>query len=152
MPAGGTPPNPSELLGSAVISHLLACWAENFDVVVLDTPPIGPVADALALAAAVDGVLVVVRAGHTRRAVLRRTLEVLNGAGRTVLGLVLNELQPGPLARYSPYGYYYGGYYGQAETATTPTVALSAPSVHTNGVTGAASTAHELKRDGGGTG
>ncbi len=112
LPSGGVPPNPSELLGSTTMLRLVERLAGHFDVLLFDSPPVGPVADALLLSAFADGTLVVARAGQTRRTALRGGLEALQAAAKLVLGVVLNDLRPGPLTRYSPYGYYYSGYYG----------------------------------------
>jgi capsular exopolysaccharide synthesis family protein len=111
--SGAVPPNPSEILGSETAARVLHDLAQAFDIVVIDTPPIGPVADALLLANNADGILVVARAGQTRQDVLRGALEALGPAGKPLLGVVLNDLRPTALSRYSPYRYYYAGYYGK---------------------------------------
>jgi capsular exopolysaccharide synthesis family protein len=112
LPAGTPPPNPSEILGSASAARLLHDLAQKFDMLVIDSPPVGPVADALLLTSHADGVLVVARAGQTRQDALRGALEALASAGKPILGVVMNDLRPTPLSRYSPYRYYYAGYYG----------------------------------------
>jgi non-specific protein-tyrosine kinase len=81
---------PFELLGSQRIGELMHELAGQADVVVVDGPPMLPVADAAALAASVDGVLLVLRAGRTRRRAAREALESLQRAGANVLGVVLN--------------------------------------------------------------
>ena len=85
LPSGRPlPPNPSEVLGSQFMSHLLEELSDRFDVVVIDTPPILPVTDAVALATLVDGVLLVARHGTTHRgpaAEARRRLDAV-GAPR----------------------------------------------------------------------
>ena len=93
--------------------RLIQRLTEVWDVVIIDSPPIGPVADAQILAAAAEGVLVVARSGRTHRTGLRGALESVRTAGRPLLGIVLNDLRPGPLSRYRTYGYYYSGYYGK---------------------------------------
>lgn len=98
IPAGDTPPNPSELLGSKKMQELLVFLAGHA-YVVIDAPPILPVADALILAESVDGVLVVARSGKTLRGQLRRTLEALENCGASVLGLVLNAVPSSLLGR-----------------------------------------------------
>jgi len=113
LPGGGAPPNPAELLGSATMQRLLARWTASFDIVLIDTPPIGPVADALLLLQSVNATLLVVRSGRTRRSALRGAMEMLRGNSRPLLGIVLNDLRAGPLSRFTTYGYYYAGYYGQ---------------------------------------
>ena len=84
----------------AVIAEL----AERFDVVLIDSPPVLPVADALILSGYADGVLLVVAAGQTRRAELRRAAEKLAQASAPVVGMVLNKA-----SAQREYGYY-GGY------------------------------------------
>ena len=112
LPSGSVPPNPSEILGSESAARLLHDLAQVFEMLVIDTPPVGPVADALLLATHADGILVVARAGQTRQDALRGALEALGPAGKPILGIVMNDLRPTPLSRYSPYRYYYAGYYG----------------------------------------
>ncbi len=113
LPSGRVPPNPSELLASETAGRLLDHLNRAFDMVVIDTPPVGPVADALLLAARSDGVIVVARSGQTRQDTLRGALEALRAVGKPMLGIVVNDLRPGFLSRYSPYRYYYSGYYGK---------------------------------------
>jgi capsular exopolysaccharide synthesis family protein len=110
--SGEVPPNPSELLGSERATRLLDDLAQDFDMLVIDTPPVGPVADALILATLGDGILVVARAGQTRQAALRGALESLSQTGKPILGIIMNDLRPSPLSRYGPYRHYYAGYYG----------------------------------------
>jgi Mrp family chromosome partitioning ATPase len=95
--------------------------AQEFDMLVIDTPPVGPVADALLLATCADGILVVARAGQTRQDALRGALESLSAAGKPILGIVMNDLRPTPLSRYSPYRHYYAGYYGNTYVDDRPT-------------------------------
>jgi Mrp family chromosome partitioning ATPase len=84
----------------------MTCLSEGWDIVIHDTPPVPTVSDALLLAMRADAILVVVRAGITRRGALRGCLAALSQTGRPVLGVVLNDFRPGPLARYSGYSYY----------------------------------------------
>jgi capsular exopolysaccharide synthesis family protein len=96
--------NPTELLGGGRMRSIVAELAERFDIVLIDSPPVLPVADALILSGYADAVLVVAVAGQTRRAELRRTTEKLAQAGAPVVGIVLNKAGP-----QGDYGYY-GGY------------------------------------------
>ncbi len=100
--SGSLPPNPAELLGSEKMSHILSDLKAQADVVVIDTPP-SLVADAQALSARVDGVLLVIQPGHTHRDAARATLEMFNRAGARLVGVVFNRI---PRNR----AYYYGGY------------------------------------------
>ena len=91
IPAGDTPPNPSELLGSTRMSELLSYLAADH-VVIIDAPPILPVTDAVALAEHADGVLLVVRSGSTTQEQLRQAAPGLKQGGGAVLGVVLNQV------------------------------------------------------------
>jgi capsular exopolysaccharide synthesis family protein len=91
LPAGPPPANPSELLGSTRLADLLATLREQAELVLLDAPPVGAVADTPVLATKVDGVVLVVRAGVTRRARAIEARELLERVGARVLGVVLIE-------------------------------------------------------------
>lgn len=117
LPAGYSPLQRSELLGSASTARVIQQLGRLWEIVLIDTPPVGPVTDGQLLAAHADGMLVIVRSGKTPRTGLRGALEALNYTGRPILGTVLNDLRPGVLSRYTSYGYYYSGYYGGYEVA-----------------------------------
>ena len=88
--SGDIPPNPSELLSSPRMMRLLEKLKEQYDYVVLDTPPVNVVIDAVALAPNVDGVLFVVRANQSERGPVINAVEQLEYAKGKVLGFVLN--------------------------------------------------------------
>jgi polysaccharide biosynthesis transport protein len=90
---GPTPPNPAELLGSTYFRAFLSEAAGLYDQVFLDGPPGLLVTDALIVATAVDGVIVVARAGSTSRGALRRLRDTLDRLGAHVLGVVLNAAE-----------------------------------------------------------
>lgn len=92
--AGPPPPNPSELLASARFGRALAAIAEQGDVIVLDAAPVTAVTDATILATRVDGVLLVVDSGRTRRDPARRAKEQLERVGARLLGVVLTNVKP----------------------------------------------------------
>lgn len=92
LPSGPVPPNPSELLGSAAMWELLTNLTASYDVVLLDTPPVLPVADATILTTMVGGALVVVGADSLRREQLREAMTSLETAGAHVYGIVLNKV------------------------------------------------------------
>jgi len=124
LPAGTVPPNPSELLGSQAMVSLLRHVEKEFDVVLIDGPPLLPVTDSAILAKQVRGALVVVAAGRTHRGQLGGALDSLGHVGAHVGGLVLTMLPTkGPDAYgygrygYGAYGYGYG--YGGAPQAAT---------------------------------
>lgn len=95
LPAGAIPPNPSELLESRSMAAVLAELLERFDMVVIDAPPLGVVADALALAGSVDGVLAVARPDELRRADAAALRDRLRGAGAHLVGVVTNAAGQG---------------------------------------------------------
>jgi len=109
LPAGELPPNPAELLGSQRMRDLLALLTRHVDVVLVDSPPVLPVTDAAVLAQDVDGVLMVLDAGDTRREMARRAVESLNQVGANLIGVVLNRVS---VHRGGQYYYYYRDYYG----------------------------------------
>jgi succinoglycan biosynthesis transport protein ExoP len=92
LPSGELPPNPAEMLGSQRMQELLHELAQQVDVVVLDGPPVLPMADAAVLAQAVDGVLLVLYAGHTRREAARHAVESLHQVGANLVGVILNAV------------------------------------------------------------
>jgi len=101
--SGPTPDNPSELLGSKRMGDLMELMQQYADVVVFDSPPVMAVADAAILASRLDGVLLVVDAGSTRRGAARQSKEALEAVGAHLLGVVLNRLS----SSHGGYYYYY---------------------------------------------
>lgn len=111
LPAGPAASNPSELIGSRLSRQLFATVREQFDVVVIDTPPAVPVTDPAVLATIADATVVVARAGQTKKSQLDTALTILDRVEAPVLGMVLNIADE--LDRYrSPYQYGYGEAYG----------------------------------------
>jgi succinoglycan biosynthesis transport protein ExoP len=108
LTSGPLPPNPSELLGSQRMQHLVEQLEKEADIVMFDTPPALPVTDAAVLATQADGVLVVADAGKTRRAAARQAVENLRKVGVNLLGFAVNRL---PLRGSGGYYYYYQYYY-----------------------------------------
>lgn len=104
--SGPTPPNPSELLSSEQMGTLLDELRAKNDFVLIDAPPVLPVADTSALAVVADGVLLSVRYGKTRKDLVQQSLHILNGVGAKVFGIVLNFV-PQKAAAVG-YGYSYG--------------------------------------------
>lgn len=113
VPSGQSPQNPAELLGSERMGTVLdRIEAAGADFVLLDSPPVLPVADALAMAHMVEGVIVVVKAGTTTRPQLTEVLDRLAQVSAPVIGIVLNEVSES--RRYGPYRGRYGRYgYGR---------------------------------------
>lgn len=124
--------NPTELLSSRRARDLFGELAERFDLVLIDSPPVLPVADAMILTSYADGVLLVVASGQTRRTELQRTTEKLAQANAPIVGMVLNKVNT-----YSRYGRYgrYGGYgrygaYGHYSYSSMPVHGGDGQSMH----------------------
>lgn len=108
---GTIPPNPAELIESQAMREVLSQLIEHYDLVVVDTAPLGVVSDAFPLLRQVDGVLAVARMGKSTRDSALRLREQLDRFEAPTLGLVANGVKVPRRARYG-YGYY-GGYYGK---------------------------------------
>ncbi len=104
--AGALPGNPSELLGSANSKATIALLASEYDLVLIDTPPVHAAADALILGSMSNGVLLVLRAGHSERAAAQDALRRLANVGAHVIGAVLNDPDH-KVPQYGSYYYYY---------------------------------------------
>ncbi len=114
LPAGRTPPNPSEVLGSHRMHELLIDLARE-GMVIIDAPPVIPVTDAAVLAHSADGAVIVVSAGRTTYDMLAKALGNMAKTNARVLGIVLNKV-PRRGADSSYYGYqYHGEYYATTE-------------------------------------
>jgi succinoglycan biosynthesis transport protein ExoP len=113
LPAGTVPPNPSELLGSRAMSNLLRSLESEFDIVLIDMPPLLPVTDAALVSKLTRGALVVVGVGRTRKGEFAGAVAALQNVGADVAGIILTMLPTkGPDAySYGRYGY---GSYGYA--------------------------------------
>ena len=112
--AGRTVEDGSELLAGDKFRGFLRDLRSNFDVILLDSPPILPVADTLSLRGQVDGFLFLFRAGLTPHPMLRQALEELGE--EKILGVVLNGVKPQPEGYYQRY---YGSYYRKTSARKT---------------------------------
>lgn len=112
LTAGPVPPNPTELLGSARMRELLAALALEADIVLLDSPPVLILADALVLSALADGVLLVVQAWHTRRRNAKQAVDTLRTVKASLVGALINRV---PTRGADGYYYYYYKDYGYGE-------------------------------------
>lgn len=95
LPAGSDTLNPTELLGSEKMASLIQFLRGEFDVILLDSAPVLPVADSLVLAQFAETVLFVIRSGKTEKAVAQDAVRRLRRVGARVRGLVLNDFDPG---------------------------------------------------------
>ena len=91
IPAGSYSPSPGELLGSQRMKTLIDEAKKQYDLVLLDSSPILPVADALILSNIVDRAITVVRSGRTKRRMAQEALKRLRRVGASILGVVLND-------------------------------------------------------------
>lgn len=108
MTSGPIPPNPSEMLGSSAMQHLLQSFQGEFEYIILDTPPVMAYTDAVALSQLVDGTIFVVRADYRSREADLKGKERLEQVNARILGIVLNGLN---IEGDKAYSYYYG--YGE---------------------------------------
>jgi capsular exopolysaccharide synthesis family protein len=113
LPSGPIPPNPYEMLASEAFSDLIQSCKDTYDVVIVDSPPILSVADALVISRSADGVVFVVDAKKTNRAHAKKATLALQQVNARILGVVLNRLE-----RKSTEGYYYYNYYSSGESAS----------------------------------
>ena len=108
MPAGTPPPNPAELLASSNMRDLLAELRQQFDHIVIDTPPTLSVTDAVVLSPRADATILVIRSGQTTKQALRRSRDILTQVNAHVAGVLLNAVD-----LTSPDYYYYYEYQGK---------------------------------------
>ncbi|WP_196001938.1 CpsD/CapB family tyrosine-protein kinase [Clostridium sp. 1001271B_151109_B4] len=101
---GKLPPNPAEMLASKAMTLFLEEMKEHFDYVILDTPPLQAVADPQILSTKVDGTLVVVRAGKTKKDDVNNSISLLKKVNADIIGTVLHAVDKSK----NKYNYYYG--------------------------------------------
>jgi receptor protein-tyrosine kinase len=106
LASGARPPNPAEIVQTAAMERLVADLRERYDVVLIDAPPLLPVADAAILSLLADGALLVVRHGRTGRDQVRAAVDRLDTVGATLFGSVLSMTPRRAAGRYG-YGYEY---------------------------------------------
>jgi capsular exopolysaccharide synthesis family protein len=115
LPSGQVPPNPSELLGSAAMASLLERLSASYDMVLLDSPPLLPVTDAVVLSKMAGGAVVIVGADRIHRPQLQQSLDSLETAGAHLFGIVMNKI-----ARRDAAAYGYGSGYASYGPKTRP--------------------------------
>lgn len=108
LTGGVIPPNPSELLGSEQMKNVLQRAKEQYDYVLIDTPPVMPVTDALIVSRFVDGMILVIASAEVKVEMARDVKNQLVNAGANILGVVLNKVR----SEHHGYGYGYYYYYG----------------------------------------
>jgi capsular exopolysaccharide synthesis family protein len=112
LPAGPTPPDPGQLLGSSATASVLARLRNQFDVILIDAPPLIPVSDAAVLGRSADGIILVVRHSKTRREQITTITEQLAAANVRLLGTILTQVP----ARARKDGHEYGYQAGESST------------------------------------
>jgi len=105
LPSGSVPPNPSELLGSQAMQHLMTDLSQDA-MVIIDAPPLLPVTDAAVLTRSADGAIVVITHGGTLDSELQAALNHISTVHGRTLGIVFNRMR-----RSASGGYYGGDYY-----------------------------------------
>ncbi len=114
LPAGRMPPYPSEMLASEALTTLMQGWRERFRYIVIDTPPVLAVTDAVVGARVANAVILVARSEKTRRQTLTRARDLLSKARVHIAGVVVNDLSFDSVEYRQYYGYYgknHQGYY-----------------------------------------
>lgn len=114
LPCGPLPPNPAELLMSNRFQMVLEELGKRFDRVILDSPPLQVVTDAVVLSKKTDGAILVVKMGSTLRDEIQRSARHIRSVNGTIFGVIVNAIEPN-----NRDGYYYS-YYGYTEKAAQP--------------------------------
>ena len=104
LTSGKIPPNPSEMLSSKAMTNLIENLKENFDYIILDTPPVQAVTDSQILSTKADGTILVVRAEGTKKDSVQNALSLLKKVNANIIGTVLNGVDNSR----NKYYYYYG--------------------------------------------
>lgn len=111
LASGTIPPNPSEILGSNAMKEVLHNIRQQYDVILIDTPPVGTVTDAQILSTIVDGTIIVAASGQVKIDALQRAKNLLEKVNANILGVIINKLDRTANSYY--YYYYYSNYYQQ---------------------------------------
>lgn len=110
--SGPVPPNPSELLGSEKMRHLLETLGNAYDYIIMDTPPATLITDAVVLSKYADGTVVVVAHKRSKHEMVDGTIEALKSAGINIVGTILTDVDMKKMSRrYSAYRYHKYTYY-----------------------------------------
>ncbi|HHV38998.1 MAG TPA: CpsD/CapB family tyrosine-protein kinase [Tepidimicrobium sp.] len=115
--SGPIPPNPAELLGSIKMKDFIGDMKQVYDMVILDTPPMGAVTDAAVLSTIVDGTILVCSVGEADIDAARMSKDLLDKVNANILGVVLNKV---PVDGGGYYGYQYSEYYDHSQDHGSP--------------------------------
>jgi capsular exopolysaccharide synthesis family protein len=110
LPAGPSPANPSELLNGEALRRLLSQLSEEYDCILIDSPPIVPIADARILASICDVTILIVRLNRSPRKAVLNTMDILNSVGARLSGAIVTGLSAGNRYGYRSQDYYYSYY------------------------------------------
>ena len=110
IPCGPIPPNPSEIVGSKKIKQLIDTLRKDYQHILIDSPPITAVTDAVLLSQVADSMLLVIRAGVTPKPLIQNGIEQLKNVNAHIMGAILNAIKTGRDSYYYYQYYYY--YYG----------------------------------------
>ncbi|MDM0466719.1 CpsD/CapB family tyrosine-protein kinase [Clostridium perfringens] len=103
LPSGTIPPNPAEMLASRAMEHLLDQLEEKYDYIILDTPPVNAVTDSKILSTKVDGTILVVKYGYTKKDAVIESVKGLRAVNANIIGIVFN----GEESKRAKYYHYY---------------------------------------------
>jgi capsular exopolysaccharide synthesis family protein len=106
LTSGNIPPNPAEMLNSTAMSNLLEELKNNYNILIIDSPPLEIVTDAQILSTKVDGTILVLKAGQTKISSLKEAKDLLNRVGANIIGVVINQVRKSK----KKYSNYYGTY------------------------------------------
>lgn len=109
LTSGTKPPNPAELLSSAKMQRFILGLRDNFDCIIIDTPPIIAVTDAQVVSKYTDGYILVVASGQAERQAVIKAKDLLDKVNAKPLGVVINKIEASKRNGYG-YGYYYSYY------------------------------------------
>lgn len=112
LTSGPIPPNPSELIESHAMKQLLETLSQLFDVILIDTPPVGVVTDGAIMAGMVDGTILAVASHKTQIDGAKRAKQLLEQVNARILGVVMTMM---PISKKGYYGYQYYEYYQQEQ-------------------------------------
>lgn len=104
LTSGKIPPNPAEMINSTAMSNLLEELKNNYDILIIDSPPLELVTDGQILATKVDGTVLVIKAGQSKTESVKEAKNLLNKVGANIIGLVINQVKKSR----KKYSYYYG--------------------------------------------
>lgn len=112
LPSGKIPPNPSEIIASVRTSFVIEFFKDQFDFIIIDTPPVMPALDALIMAPRTSGTILVIKSGNTDKKIVKHCIDTFKQADEVLLGTVLNQVNMKKEGYYRNYNKYYSSYDG----------------------------------------